>query len=196
MSNVVIAYNSKDSVLGGFFTKCADKAKLTCQNNGHTFTEFFPPKLTESNVIGNMSKSDVCFLASHGDRDGIIDDKEGYIVSTRTTNYNFIGKIFYTVSCYSALNLKDELLRIGIKAFIGYDDEFKVGDVSDEKIFVDCAVSGFEELASGATISDARSAMLAKYDFEINRLSDDLSSPNSFFNASLLLNDKEHLCFE
>lgn len=196
MSNIVIGFNNHQAdILHSFFEKCADSVNTLCEQYNFTTSSFCPPDFTEKNIISNMSNSSGCFLAAHGDRDGIYNEQNQDVVTTKTNNYNFSGKILYTVSCYSALNLKDELFRKGIKAFVGYDDKFIVGNVDAEDVFVECAVQGFKSLINGKNIKEARKDMIDKFDVEIKRYSDDNTNKYSEFIAAWLLDDEEHLCF-
>ena len=107
MGKVLIAYNNNsETVLHDFFESCADEAKQICFDNGIDYSAVCPPDLNEQNVISVMPELHLCFLVGHGDADGIYNEKGEPVVSTRTTNYNFNGKGFYSIACSCAQNLQ------------------------------------------------------------------------------------------
>lgn len=72
MESVLIAYNNAPNTeLHTFFESCADDAKQFCFDYKHTYTPVCPPNLTEQNVVVQMDKHTICFVASHGDIDGV-----------------------------------------------------------------------------------------------------------------------------
>ena len=94
MGKVLIAYNNDSgTVLHDFLESCADEAKQICADNGIDFSSACPPDLDEQNVVSVMPDHHLCFIAAHGDVDGIYNEDDEAIVSTRTTNYNF--KVLY-----------------------------------------------------------------------------------------------------
>lgn len=87
MSNIVIGFNNhKADILHSFFEKCADSVNTLCEQYNFTTSSFCPPDFTERNIISNMSNSSGCFLAAHGDRDGIYNEQNQDVVSTKTDN--------------------------------------------------------------------------------------------------------------
>ena len=105
MGKVLIAYNNDSgTVLHDFLESCADEAKQICADNGIDYSSVCPPDLNEQSVVGAMPDHHLCFIAAHGDVDGIYNEDDEAIVSTRTTNYNFKGKGLYSVACLCAQN--------------------------------------------------------------------------------------------
>ena len=87
MGKVLIAYNNDSgTVLHDFLESCADEAKQICADNGIDYTAVCPPDLDEQSVVGVMPDHHLCFIAAHGDADGIYNQDDEAIVSTRTTN--------------------------------------------------------------------------------------------------------------
>lgn len=90
MGKVLIAYNNdSETVLHDFFESCADEAKQICADNGINYSSVCPPDLNEQSVVGVMPDHHLCFIAAHGDVDGIYNEDAKAVVSIRTTNYNF-----------------------------------------------------------------------------------------------------------
>ena len=88
MGNVLIAYNNDSgTVLHNFLESCADEAKQICVDNGIDYTAVCPPNLNEKSAVGVMLDHHLCFIAAHGDADGIYNQDDEAIVSTHTTNY-------------------------------------------------------------------------------------------------------------
>ena len=142
--------------------------------------------MIESNVIPPMQDHQLCFIAAHGDSDGVYNEKNADVITTRTTNYAFANKGLYTIACSCAQNLYPELHRSGLKLFVGYNAPFIVGD--DEDAFCICAVEGIKQILQGETKSAAYIAMLNKFDIVIKTL--------SFKDKIRLLRDRERLKFE
>lgn len=188
METVLIAYNdASQTELHSFFESCADGVKQLCFENNYDYTSVYPPNLTEHNVISSMDKHAICFVASHGDSEGIYNEKDNYVVSTKTTNYSLSGKIFYAISCLCANKLMPELKRIGLETFVGYDDNLRV--VESEPMFCESAIEGLKAILEKNDKSTAKKRMLDKYTELINNApSEDIKM--------LLLHNREHLCFE
>lgn len=192
MNKLLIAYNNAVSEeLHDVFEACADEAKAICARHCINFHCVNPPNLTKENICGKIAGFQMLFIAAHGSDEAIYNEKEddNEVVSVRTTNYDFNGKCFYSVSCSTAKKLAPELQRIGLKLFVGYDDKFWVqGDITP---FYTCALSGLEYFLSGDTVSEARRKMLKSFDDKINELNK--TNPLA---ARWLTHNKMHLCFE
>lgn len=188
MSGILIAYDNTSS-LHDFFEACADKAKQECSDNEIKYNSVYPPNLTAGNVIGVMPEHQLCFIAAHGDNDGIYNESDQAIISIKTTNYNFDRKGLYSIACSCAKNLHPHLQRIGLRLFVGYDRPFRTkGDIEP---FVISAMSGLKSVLSGDNIEDAKEKMRVSFDEQIEILNE--KDP---FAASLLLHNKEALVFE
>jgi len=186
MAKILIASNNDPgTALHNFMQSCADEARQICADTNHDYTSIHVPRLTESNIIPSMGDYKICFIAAHGDADGVYNEKDEDVVSTRTTNYNFAQKGFYAISCSCAQNLCPELMRIGAVIFVGYNDSFFVGD--NEDAFLECAIEGLKQLLNGQPKNVAHKAMLDKYDEMIDTL--------PFKDRLLLLHNKERLVF-
>ena len=187
MANVLIACNNDTTVdLHGFLQSCADLAKQQCVDYSHSYSFMEPPHLTEQEVISPMLDYQICFIAAHGDAYGIYNENGEDVITTRTTNYNFSNKGFYSVACSCAQHLHPELMRIGVKFFVGYNVPFVVGD--DENSFCECALEGLKHILDGEPKKVAYKAMLDKFDKEIETA--------TFTDKIRLLRDKEHLVFD
>lgn len=187
MANILIACNNDNTVdLHDFLQSCADKARQLCVNNNHNYSFVEPPNLTEQKVISPMLNHQICFIAAHGDSNGVYNENGDDVVTTRTTNYNFADKGFYSVVCLCAQNLCPELMRIGLKFFVGYNVPFVIGD--DEESFCECALEGLDCILKGESKEIAYKTMLDKYDEAIKTA--------SFRDKLFLLHDKEHLVFD
>lgn len=188
MESVLIAYNNDPKTeLHSFFESCADDAKQFCVNSNHSYIPVSPPKLTENNVIAPMYQHTICFIASHGDSEGVYNENNDYIVSTQTVNYNLFGKIFYAVSCMCAEKLKPQLKSIGLDTFVGYDSEFRV--IENEPMFQESAMEGLKAILEGNNKTTAKKRMFDKYTESINK------APNEDVKM-LLVHNREHLCFD
>lgn len=186
MANILIAYNNAANTnLHGFLQSCADEARQLCTDNNYRYTLLYPPDLTESHVVQSMENFQICFVAAHGDPDGVYNEKEVDVVSTRTTNYVFNKKGFYSIACSCGQNLCPELMRIGLGLFVGYTEPFIVGD--NEEFFLDCAMEGLRALLQGECKKEAFHAMLNKFDEVIKLL--------PFEDQIKLLHNKERLVF-
>ncbi len=187
MENILIAYNNApNSELHFFFESCADDAKQFCVDNHHYFETVCPPGLIESNVTANIQTFSIFFLASHGDSFGIYNENYDDVVTTRTNNYDFVGKTLYAVSCLCAEKLMPELKRNGLDTFVGYDDQLRI--VESEPMFRESAMEGLKAILEGADKACARRRMYDKYTECINKAeNDDIKM--------YLLHNREHLCF-
>lgn len=190
MGKVLIAYNNdSETVLHDFFESCADEAKQICADNDIDYSSVCPPDLFEQGVVGVMSDHHLCFIAAHGDADGIYNDDDEAIVSTRTTNYNFKGKGLYSVVCLCAQNLHSHLEAIGLRFFVGYNDTFNVR--GEREPFVNSAMAGLNSFLSGDNVEVAKEKMLTTYDEHIASL--DATDPMA---AIELVHNKEALVFD
>ena len=191
MAKVLIAYNNASNInLHNFFQACADDVRQYCVDNLIEYSSVFPPKFTETEVGEGMLDSQMCFIAAHGDTNGVYNENDDAVISIKTTNYNFKDKGLYCVVCLCAQNLLSELKRIGLKIFVGYNDAFGVG--GNESLFKDCALEGIKQILAGKNVAESKQLMLKKYD-DIIDLANQMASWND---ASILLDDKEHLIFE
>ena len=189
MSKALIAYNNDHgTVLHDFFESCADEAKQICVDNGIEYSSVCPPDLNEQNVVGAMSDNQLCFLAAHGDADGIYYNDEDAIVSTHTTNYDFNGKILYSVACSCARNLYPHLKALGLRLFVGYKDTFNVK--GEQAPFISSAMAGLKSFLSGDDAKMAKEKMLVEYDKQIALLDADS------WEAKYLVHNKESLVFD
>jgi hypothetical protein len=189
MRKALIAYNNDSrTVLHDFFESCADEAKQICYDNNVDFASVCPPDLNEQSVCGSISDCQICFIAGHGDANGIYNETDGPIVSVHTTNYNYIGKGFYSVACSCAQNLYPHLKAIGVKVFVGYSDIVRVkGDLEP---FVNSVMAGLKNFLAGDNAKMAKEKMLTTYDEQIASL--DVNS----WERKFLVHNKEALVFE
>lgn len=190
MGKVLIAYNNDSgTVLHDFLESCADEAKQICADNGIDYTAVCPPDLDEQSVVGVMPDHHLCFIAAHGDTDGIYNQDGEAIVSTRTTNYNFKGKGLYSIACLCAQNLHPHLKALGLRFFVGYNDTFNVR--GEHAPFVNSAMAGLKSFLSGESADVTKEKMLTTYDEQIVAL--DATDPMA---AIELVHNKEALVFE
>ena len=190
MGKVLIAYNNDSgTVLHDFLESCADEAKQICADNGIDYSSVCPPDLNEQSVVGAMPDHHLCFIAAHGDVDGIYNEDDEVIVSTRTTNYNFKGKGLYSVACLCAQNLHPHLKALGLRFFVGYNDTFNVR--GEREPFVISAMAGLKSFLSGENADVAKEKMLTTYDEQIVAL--DVTDPMA---AIELVHNKEALVFD
>ena len=190
MGNVLIAYNNDSgTVLHNFLESCADEAKQIYVDNGIDYTAVCPPNLNEKSAVGVMLDHHLCFIAAHGDADGIYNQDDEAIVSTHTTNYNFKGKGLYSVACLCAQNLHSHLKALGLRFFVGYNDTFNVR--GEHAPFINSAMAGLKSLLSGESADVAKEKMLTTYDEQIVAL--DATDPMA---AIELVHNKEALVFD
>jgi hypothetical protein len=190
MGKVLIAYNNDSgTVLHDFLESCADEAKQICADNGIDYSSVCPPDLNEQSVVGVMPDHHLCFIAAHGDVDGIYNEDDEAIVSTRTTNYNFKGKGLYGLACLCAQNLHPHLKVLGLRFFVGYNDTFNVR--GEREPFVISAMAGLKSFLSGENADVAKEKMLTTYDEQIVAL--DVTDPMA---AIELVHNKEALVFD
>ena len=190
MSSILIAFNSSPNDSShSFFQSCADEARQLCADTNIPCTSKTGDELAEQSIMQAMKSHALCIFASHGSCDSIVDESGNDVISTRTTNYAFNGKGLYAVSCWCAQSLMQELCRIGLSLFVGYDDEIRFS--GDESVFVDCALSGLRSLVAGNRFDQAKADMLSSFDDAIKKAGD---SPNPF-EKMFLLHDKESLVF-
>lgn len=187
---MLIAYNNDTkTVLHDFFESCADAAKQICYDNGIEYSSVCPPNLNEQNVIGVIPEQHLCFLAGHGDADGIYNEKGEPVVSTRTTNYNFNGKGFYSVACSCAQNLYPHINAMGARLFVGYKDVLRVkGELEP---FVNSAMAGLKSFLAGNSAKEAKEKMLTEFDEQIASLEE-----TNHWAAKFLVHNKEALVFD
>lgn len=187
MANILIAYNNMPGVvLCDFFENCSDNIKQKCIDTNHHYTSLTPPDLVNDIIRPMVVNHDVCYIAAHGDTEGIINENDDYFLSVNTTNYDFRNRILYSISCYTGQNLKDNMIRMGVKLFVGYDASLIIGESED--IFVECVNSGIESILDGNEFGIAKEHMINTYNQAIDKA--------SFFDGLHLLNNREHLVFE
>ena len=190
MGKVLIAYNNDSGAdLHDFFESCADEAKQICVDNDIYYTAVCHPDLNEQSVVGVMPDHHLCFIAAHGDADGIYNQDDEAIVSTRTTNYNFKGKGLYSVACLCAQNLHPHLKTLGLRFLVGYNDTFNVR--GQHAPFINSAMAGLKSFLSGESADVAKEKMLKTYDEQIVAL--DATDPMA---AIELVHNKEALVFD
>ncbi|WP_417096415.1 hypothetical protein [Leyella stercorea] len=190
MGKVLIAYNNdSETVLHDFFESCADEAKQICADNGINYSSVCPPDLNEQSVVGVMPDHHLCFIAAHGDVDGIYNEDAKAVVSIRTTNYNFKDKGLYSVACRCAQNLHPHLKALGLRFFVGYNDTFNIR--GEHEPFINSAMAGLKSLLSGDNVDIAKEKMLTAYDEQIVAL--DATDPMA---AIELVHNREALIFE
>lgn len=190
MGKVLIAYNNdSETVLHDFFESCADEAKQICADNGINYSSVCPPDLNEQSVVGVMPDHHLCFIAAHGDVDGIYNEDAKAVVSIRTTNYNFKDKGLYSVACRCAQNLHPHLKALGLRFFVGYNDTFNIR--GEHEPFINSAMAGLKSLLSGDNVDIAKEKMLTTYDEQIVAL--DATDPMA---AIELVHNREALIFE
>lgn len=187
MASVTIAFNNASYIEGHhFFQLCGDKARELCAENQHEYFLLSPPTLLRHHFSKRMDNDTVCVIAAHGDADAIYNEYEQEVISIRTINYNLSDKTVYVVSCHCAQQLGEELRRIGVKIFVGYNGIFHIG--SEEDLFIDSALSGLQSLLRGNTLETSKKDMVISYTNAINKASQNVDK-------WLLLDNMEHLVF-
>lgn len=190
MGKVLIAYNNdSETVLHDFLESCADEAKQICADNGINYSSVCPPDLNEQSVVGVMPDHHLCFIAAHGDVDGIYNEDAKAVVSIHTTNYNFKDKGLYSIACRCAQNLHPHLKALGLRFFVGYNDTFNIR--GEHEPFINSAMAGLKSLLSGENVDIAKEKMLTVYDEQIVAL--DATDPMA---AIELVHNREALVFE
>lgn len=190
MGKVLIAYNNdSETVLHDFFESCADEAKQICADNGINYSSVCPPDLNEQSVVGVMPDHHLCFIAAHGDVDGIYNEDAKAVVSIHTTNYNFKDKGLYSIACRCAQNLHPHLKALGLRFFVRYNDTFNIR--GEHEPFINSAMAGLKSLLSGENVDIAKEKMLTVYDEQIVAL--DATDPMA---AIELVHNREALVFE
>lgn len=190
MGKVLIAYNNdSETVLHDFFESCADEAKQICADNGINYSSVCPPDLNEQSVVGVMPDHHLCFIAAHGDVDGIYNEDAKAVVSIHTTNYNFKDKGLYSIACRCAQNLHPHLKALGLRFFVGYNDTFNIR--GEHEPFINSAMAGLKSLLSGENVDIAKEKMLTVYDEQIVAL--DATDPMA---AIEFVHNREALVFE
>lgn len=190
MGKVLIAYNNdSETMLHDFFESCADEAKQICADNGINYSSVCPPDLNEQSVVGVMPDHHLCFIAAHGDVDGIYNEDAKAVVSIHTTNYNFKDKGLYSIACRCAQNLHPHLKALGLRFFVGYNDTFNIR--GEHEPFINSAMAGLKSLLSGENVDIAKEKMLTVYDEQIVAL--DATDPMA---AIELVHNREALVFE
>lgn len=190
MSKVLIAYNDDSKTdLHEFLESCGDEVRQICVDNHIDYSTVSPPNLTEQSVIGVIQDYQVCFLASHGDSYGIYNENNDAVISTRTTNYNFKDKGFYSVACLCAQELHPHLKACKLLFFVGYNDKFVVR--GEREPFIVSALAGLKSFLKGNTLKVAKEDMMKEYETHIDKL-ENLND----LRASLLLHNREALVFD
>lgn len=186
---LIVCNNHSTTVLHDFLESCADEAKQICADNGIKYSSVYPPNLKEQNVISVMPDHKLCFIAGHGDANGIYNEDEEAVVTIHTTNYNFKDKGFYSVACSCAQKLLPHLKSLNLKFFVGYNDTFNVR--GEREPFIHSAMAGLCSFMNGDTLKIAKEKMIAAYDHQIVEL--DKTDPMS---AVEMVHNKEALVFD
>lgn len=169
-----------------FFESCSDNLKQKCIETHHQYSSLTPPSLVNDFIRPLVVTHDVCYIAAHGDTYGIVNERDDYFLSVDTINYDFRDKIVYSVSCHTGQRLKENMIRMGAKLFVGYNENLIVGE--SEENFVECVNSGIDSILDGNKFGVAKEHMINAYDEAIENA--------TFFDGLYLLNNREHLVFE
>ena len=190
MEKVLIAYNDDVSENSRqFFYDCATDIRNYCLTKGLDVDLLTPPNLTESQFMEVALNSKICYVAVHGQADSVVNEDDVEFVSTKTTNYNLNGKCFFAVSCNCAQELKDELIRIGLKLFVGYRDKYTEFPGYDE--FMQSANHGLKVFIDGKNVAQMKNDIYAEYDRLFNE-----KKKKSAMAADALLDNKESLVID
>ena len=190
MTKILIAYNDEISDRNSkLFEDHAIDVINFCIDKGIDFKIVKPPQLVETEVTKSVLNYKICYIASHGTTDAIKNENNEDIVSTTTTNYNFYGKALFTISCDCAQTLKDELIRIGLKLFVGYKSKYQ--DFPDYEEFYITANSGIKLFSEGVSVSEMRKQIYMIHD----KCYDSLCSISPLV-ADALLDNREGLTIE
>lgn len=184
MSTILISYNNnQNDPAHDFFEFCIDQVKVSCDvmQIGYQISD-----LTTIEISRKILNSVACVIASHGDKKSIANERNEDVISDRTFNHCFSGKLLYAIVCSCGQELKPLLEREGLCSFWGYNDElvFKSG----YRHFADAVTSGIISLIQGDTIGTARLKMCDTYERLIDEL--DLIDPTV---AAMLNDDFERL---
>lgn len=189
MIKALIAYNDDVSETNrNNFEEYATDVRNFCIENEIDWELLTPPNLTNEAFMKLANESQVCYISAHGSPVSIDNERKNHIISTRTTNYNLCGKMLYAVSCHCALQLKDELMRIGLKIFVGYRSIIVFTGYEE---FLTCFNSGIKALIKGCTVAEMRKLMKDEYDKQFHKLGQ--TNPLA---ADMLLDNKESLVID
>lgn len=185
----LIAYNNDESDdVCMFFRFCGEEMEFNLVERSLDSVVLNPPLLTNANLLSYLPVCQVCFIANHGDSKSIA-GSDGDVVSIDTDNSAFSGKLLYAVSCACAKELKNSLVRDGLRSFWGYDRELKVWSGYGQ--FGQCCMEGIKSLMDGMTVGEAKDAMIAQYNQGISEL--EAQFPNDLYLAASLLDNREAL---
>lgn len=190
MITVLIAYNNDENEkCGHFFEDCATDIRNHCLTHGVDVQLLTPPDLTEEKFSKQAATSQICYIASHGSPNSVLNEKGEDFISTNTANYSLNGQCFFSVSCHCAKELKDALFRIGLKLFVGYNNTYTFFPNCDE--FTQSANSGLKAFIEGMSVAQMKEYIYAEYD----RLYKVLDKKSAIM-ADALLDNKEAIIVE
>jgi hypothetical protein len=176
MINFIIAFDERNSVLGGYFEDCKNDIARLLDEQRHLVKYC---KQAASNqctavyidlTIPQINDNPFVFIAfTHGDDDGLICNKNAF-VSTENSHH-FRKSLFYSNACLIGGKLAPILIEKGCKAFVGYKEEVKVYYENEvfKRIFMECdnfALKMF--LTSDSTIGHAVESMKNHYTKKID----------------------------
>lgn len=185
----LIAYNNDTSdAAGGHFAFCGEEMELETEERELDRVILNPPSLENQQLLQHLPSCQVCFIANHGDAKSIAGSK-GDIVSIKTNNTLFSGKLLYAVSCSCAKELKDSLIKDGLLSFWGYDNELKVWYGYPQ--YARSCMAGIKSLMDGKTIKEAKEDMLTQYNADIEEL--ETQYPENPILSATLLDNREAL---
>jgi len=181
MINIVLVYDDLDydadkGSLGEFFKGCAEDFKLLLKTHQHNLSELDSTFISDINLIAECTKVNsrnfLLVTYSHGYEDCLLHEykEKKYVVSNNIISFK--NSFFYTWSCYSGLQLGEELHKLGSVIFFGYTDEvigIEQGGYMD--IFIKCANEGMRLFLNGLSVEDSYYGMLDFYKKSVFELS-------------------------
>lgn len=152
---------------------------------------------------GTLSKTpvDVVLLNGHGDYSYVLGDNE---IIVDMSNVDILkNKVVHAMSCSSARDLGRMAIRVGARAYVGYDEPFLASRMQDKisdplnddaaALFLDPAFIAQKALLNGKEPKEAVRLAGREYDRSIVKALRSPVQSNNNQLVGLLLWDKEHL---
>jgi len=178
MLNIIIASDDIDTTIG---TNCVlacqhlhNAVDLSIQNvtllNGYLCT----PVEVEKAIVSFDQQRFILVAYSHGTEDTLFSTAAGNGYVSLANAYQFATSLVYTVSCWSGVKLKHELIKHGCHGYVGYVDRVKVPEnETDELLFIECENKGLVHLlTTGASLTESVEEMKRYYRKQYDELID------------------------
>lgn len=169
MAAIIIAFDEKDTQLGGFFSICKKQLDFFMNSVSISYTEINSDRLNDLAVsLLTRDLDHFIFGAySHGDATSLLKSGKEKYLSIEQNGKNFCNSLIYNFSCDAGSKLGKEVIECGCHCFIGYKKTIYIWTHHME-VFATCANHGLIEFLNGKDSEFVLELMIQKYNEQID----------------------------